>query len=494
MNLSRDGHASGSSADSSLLFVGFNQDNGCFACGTSSGFVIYNVDPFRETFRRTFTSGGIGIVEMLFRCNLIAIVGGGRNPRYPTNKVMIWDDHQNKCIGELMFRSEVYAVRLRRDRVVVVLSAKVYVYRFSDLKLVDQINTVLNPKGLVSLCPDTANNVLAVPGLARGLIRIELYDISKATIIKAHDADLAQIALSADGARLASASDKGTLIRLWDCHTGDLLREFRRGMDRAEIYCLSFSPTAAYLACSSDKGTVHIFSLATPAAAGGGNGVGAAAAGSSGDRTRQGGVGGADGGAGAPGTERSPTRHVATVTSTSGAGGVPAGSVFRADATPQAHPPLSSGGGADPEGQFFGGTGAPAGTPNKSLGLAFLNKLVPKGMVPKYLNSEWSYAQVRGIEGKAVCAFDRDSAKIVIVCADGTFVSSAFADGGECQRLSTVRFFKTDAELEAAGLAHVGASGTGTGGDDAGIGTHSSSGDGGTATPAAVAAATAARR
>ena len=241
MNLSRDGHAAGNS-ESSLLFVGFNQDSGCFACGTSSGFVIYNVDPFRETFRRTFTSGGIGIVEMLFRCNLIAIVGGGRNPRYPTNKVMIWDDHQNKCIGELMFRSEVYAVRLRRDRVVVVLSSKVYVYRFSDLKLVDQINTVLNPKGLVSLCPDTANNVLAVPGLARGLIRIELYDISKATIIKAHDADLAQMTLNHDGSRLASASEKGTLIRLWDCHTGDLLREFRRGMDRADIYCICFSP------------------------------------------------------------------------------------------------------------------------------------------------------------------------------------------------------------------------------------------------------------
>ncbi|KAL3623861.1 Beta-galactosidase 12 [Castilleja foliolosa] len=35
----------------------------------------------------------------------------------------------------------------------------------------------------------------------------------------------------------------------------------RRGADRAEIYSLAFSPTAQWLAVSSDKGTVHVFGL-----------------------------------------------------------------------------------------------------------------------------------------------------------------------------------------------------------------------------------------
>ncbi|XP_043721303.1 autophagy-related protein 18a-like [Telopea speciosissima] len=245
-----------------LLHLSFNQDHGCFAAGTDNGFRIYNCDPFREIFRRDFDhGGGIGVVEMLFRCNILALVGGGPDPQYPINKVMIWDDHQSRCIGELSFRSEVRAVRLRRDRIVVVLEQKIFVYNFADLKLLHQIETIANPKGLCAVSQVAGSLVLVCPGLLKGQIRVEHYGSKRTKFIMAHDSRIACFALTQDGKLLATASTKGTLVRIYDTSDGTLIQEVRRGADRAEIYSLAFSSTAQWLAVSSDKGTVHVFSL-----------------------------------------------------------------------------------------------------------------------------------------------------------------------------------------------------------------------------------------
>ena len=81
------------------------------------------------------TGGGIAQIEMLYRTNLLAITGSSSSSsrQFPPNKVLMYDDHYQRTIGELIFRQRVLTTRLRRDRIIVVLRDRTYIYNFADM-------------------------------------------------------------------------------------------------------------------------------------------------------------------------------------------------------------------------------------------------------------------------------------------------------------------------------------------------------------------------
>lgn len=95
---------------------------------------------------------------------------------------------------------------MSRERVVVVLEYRIYVYNFSDLNLLHTIETISNPHGLCALCADSQACVIACCGLQKGHVRAELFDITRTTLISAHEAALSCIALNTDGTRLATGA------------------------------------------------------------------------------------------------------------------------------------------------------------------------------------------------------------------------------------------------------------------------------------------------
>lgn len=61
-------------------------------------------------------------------------------------------------------------------------------------------------------------------------MRVELYDRKQTRFISAHNTALAALALSHDGKRLATCSDKGTLVRVWNTADGAKLQVRERGL------------------------------------------------------------------------------------------------------------------------------------------------------------------------------------------------------------------------------------------------------------------------
>ena len=206
--------------------------------------------------------GEIAMVIMLYRTNILALVGSDNNINYKRSKLIIWYDHQSKPFSELKFNQNIMNVKLRKDKIIVVCRDKIYVFDLKTFKNIDTIETGDNSHGIVAVSYAPEQTFLAYPDKKKGQVRIKNYEKESTFMIKAHENNIAYIALSYDGSLVATASEQGTLIRVFSTESGSLLQEVRRGKDKADIKYICFEPNLRFIAASSNKGTIHIWSLA----------------------------------------------------------------------------------------------------------------------------------------------------------------------------------------------------------------------------------------
>lgn len=154
-------------------------------------------------------------------------------------------------------------------RIVVILEDKLFIYNFADLQFIASSETFYNPRGICAISSDSGPDmVLATLGDNVGDVRIshlrrKEYQKPPETIT-AHENAIQQLVLNRDGTLLATASERGTLIRVFDTTTLQMKHEFRRGSQQATIYSLAFNQDSTAICTSSDKGTVHIYNLVAP--------------------------------------------------------------------------------------------------------------------------------------------------------------------------------------------------------------------------------------
>ncbi|RMJ08131.1 Autophagy-related protein 18 [Fusarium kuroshium] len=262
-----------------LNFITFNQDHSCLAVGTSKGFRIYHTDPFSRIF--SSDENNISIIEMLFSTSLVALV---LSPRH----LIIQNTKRASVICELTFPSAVLAVRLNRKRLAVVLEEEIYLYDISNMSLLHTIATSPNPTAICALSPSSENCFIAYPlpkpredpdarrpahappqstyvsPTSGEVLVFDTVALKAVNVIEAHRSPLCSICLNNEGTLLATASETGTIIRVFSVPKGQKLYQFRRGTYPSTIYSMSFNLSSTLLCVSSTSDTIHIFRLGAP--------------------------------------------------------------------------------------------------------------------------------------------------------------------------------------------------------------------------------------
>jgi len=147
---------------------------------------------------------------------------------------------------------------LTKSWIAIAIQNSIHLYKFSSPPERTAIfETADNPLGLCCL----GSRVVAFPGRSPGKVQLVELGSGNVSIIPAHTSALRAMDLSADGQLLATASEQGTLIRVYSTSNCTKIAELRRGVDPAYIFSIAISPNSSMLAVTSDKSTLHVFDL-----------------------------------------------------------------------------------------------------------------------------------------------------------------------------------------------------------------------------------------
>lgn len=242
----------------SINNLSFNSLTTTLTCCTDQGYLVYALQPQLEKRRYIELNGGTGIAKIYNNTNMIVLVGGGTKPYTSRESFVLYDQMAESPIIEIDMKESIKNILISKENIIVILEKKISVFNWEGT-VIDTKLTFYNQNGLCVINP--ALNTIITLGTKKGDIAIWDYISDNYRTIEAHQTNIVALAISNDGLSVATASDNGTLIRVYDTKSKMLRFELRRGTQTSTIYDLAFNNLSNVLACSSDHGTIHFFDL-----------------------------------------------------------------------------------------------------------------------------------------------------------------------------------------------------------------------------------------
>ena len=163
----------------------------------------------------------------------MALVGGGTNPKWPKNKVIMWNDEEVQKFEELNHNSEVLGVRMRPECVIVLLSNRAYLYSMPGFEIIGQIDTLqTGGRPQIGLSHSEHNFVLALPSPQERIITVKSSldrTVQDENLVVSDRNPVSTLAVTSDGLLMAVSSINGRRIKIFDLQRKELIKIVRRG-------------------------------------------------------------------------------------------------------------------------------------------------------------------------------------------------------------------------------------------------------------------------
>ena len=169
-------------------------------------------------------------------------------------------------MNQLIVSSNIKNIKIKRTKIFIIEENNIKVFTLGNYENIDSLKTFKNKNGIFGISLDSKLNIISYPSPDIGKIIIKDYNKKNednfiVNEISAHKNEIIALVMNYEGTLIASASERGTIIKIFRTKDGCNIQELRRGTEPAEIYSLAFDIKSKYIACSSNKGTIHIFNI-----------------------------------------------------------------------------------------------------------------------------------------------------------------------------------------------------------------------------------------
>lgn len=227
-----------------INYVSINQNKKLIGIGFNKGFIIKNL--YNKILIRN-NKEEVNIIELYYNSNIIFLV------MKDLNILNIWDELKKKNIYKIEKNYNIELLKVTKNNIFINTKEDLSIYNLETLEKIGSLN-------INNLVLDISMNYIVYNKLDG---YIEILDIinNKLLLNKCHDNKIQFLKISNTLKYIATISETGKTIKIYNLKNNILVREYFRGIRASLIKYVEFDKNDETLLVYSDKKTLHLYKI-----------------------------------------------------------------------------------------------------------------------------------------------------------------------------------------------------------------------------------------